>query len=73
MLGKVRDSAYYAFQASTIQENTREASIQGTSYVFGGIHDLAHQQIGEFFLGDVYYATGRESMRCSAPSSGARN
>jgi hypothetical protein len=63
MLGKVRDSAHYAFDATTMpQEDYKQATIRGTSYVLGGIHDLAHQQIGEFFQGEVYYATGVDSI-----------
>ncbi len=63
MLGKVRESAHYAFDATTMpQEDYRQATIRGTTYMLGGIHDLAHQQIGEFFQGEVYYATGVDSI-----------
>jgi hypothetical protein len=58
MLEKTRADAMYAFRASTVQEHSPSVTIPGTSYALQGIHLQAHQQIGEFFLGDSYYAGG---------------
>jgi hypothetical protein len=48
----------YGFRASKISENIPSATVKGTSYNLGGIHRVAHEQIGEYFQGDRWYANG---------------
>lgn len=59
---KVLASWEYAVEASKIQGNIPSASVPGTSFVLQGIHLQAHQQIGEFFREDPYYASGINAL-----------
>jgi len=59
---KVLASWEYAFEASKIQANIPSATVPGTSFALQGIHLQAHQQIGEFFQGDPYYASGINAL-----------
>ena len=59
---RVSDDWHYAFQASKIQEHLPSASITGTSFALQGIHLQAHEQIGEFFQGSGYYASGINAL-----------
>lgn len=49
------DSANFAFRASKINESIERATIPGTSVQLGGIHMIAHQAIGDAFMGDPFY------------------
>ena len=49
-----------------ISEDIPHASVQGTGYVLTGIHKLAHEQIGEFFQGDRFYAVGIDYLFSAA-------
>ena len=55
---KVSDSWIFAFRASRIEENLKQRTVSGTSLALQGIHLQAHEEIGEFFRGDIYYALG---------------
>jgi hypothetical protein len=55
---KARDDVMYGFKASSISESWEAETVPGTGYALHGVHVLAHQQIGEFFNGDWYYAEG---------------
>jgi hypothetical protein len=55
---KARDDVMYGFKASSISESWEAETVPGTGYALHGVHILAHQQIGEFFKGDWYYAEG---------------
>ena len=59
---EARTSSWYGFRASTIIENLRGATVKGTNFALQGIHKQAHDQIGEFFGGDVFYGLGIESV-----------
>lgn len=48
----------FGLQAGRIQETTQHAQVPGLTYALGGIHLLAHEQIGSFFRGDDAYADG---------------
>ena len=50
--------AEFAFRASKINEDVKNASVPGTSVVLGGLHLLAHQEIGASFMGDARYGEG---------------
>jgi hypothetical protein len=52
----------YAFQASRIQENIPARTVLYTSFALRGIHLQAHEQIGESFEGDRYYAHGINAL-----------
>lgn len=58
MLGKARQDRWFCFRASRLSENIPEATVSGSRYALQGIHLQAHLAIGEFFLGDPYYARG---------------
>lgn len=58
MLGKARQDRWFCFRASRLSENIPEATVSGSCYALQGIHLQAHLAIGEFFLGDPYYARG---------------
>lgn len=58
MLGKARRDVWFAFSASRISEHIPSATVSGSRYALQGIHLQAHEQLGEFFLGDRYYAQG---------------
>jgi hypothetical protein len=62
MLGKVREDARFAFKASRISDNIPSATIPGGRYALQGIHLVVHQEIGEFFAGDVFYALGVDDL-----------
>ena len=62
MLGKARESATWAFRASPIAENIPAATVPGSRYALQGIHKQVHEQLGEFFGGDVYYARGIDAL-----------
>jgi hypothetical protein len=53
----------YGFRATTaIQEDPGHGTIYGGNYVLGGIHALAHHELGEFFAGDHLYAAGVDAL-----------
>ncbi|GAB3142926.1 hypothetical protein GCM10027290_18400 [Micromonospora sonneratiae] len=62
MLGKARASARFAFKASQISEHIPTATIPGTSYPLQGIHLQVHEQLGEFFGGNVCYGLGIDRL-----------
>ena len=47
-----------AFKTSEIVEGHGGVHIPGTGYTLVGIHKMAHEQIGEAFTADAYYALG---------------
>lgn len=47
-----------AFKTTEIVEGYGGVHIPGTGYTLQGIHKMAHEQIGEAFNGDTYYALG---------------
>lgn len=55
----------YGFKASSIAENVEHATVAYTNYSLQGIHREAHNQIGEFFRGDGFYARGIEFLFAS--------
>jgi hypothetical protein len=58
MRGKVASDWMFAFRASSISESLPNATIPGTSLALGGVHLLAHQEIGYAFHGHGIYAAG---------------
>ncbi|MDG4781701.1 hypothetical protein O7614_18775 [Micromonospora sp. WMMD961] len=62
MLGRARTDAPFAFRSSRISEHIPSATIPGGRYALQGIHLVTHQQIGEFFGGNLYYATGVDDL-----------
>jgi hypothetical protein len=62
MIGKARDSAWWAFRASRISDNIPAATVPGSRYALQGIHLQVHLQIGAFFGGDVFYALGIDAL-----------
>ncbi|MDG4757763.1 hypothetical protein [Micromonospora sp. WMMD710] len=62
MLGRARADARFAFRSSRISEHIPSATIPGGQFALQGIHLVTHQQIGEFFGGNLYYATGTDSL-----------
>ena len=59
---KTRASWMYAFRASKIRKHLPAATVPHTSLALQGIHMRAHEQLGEFFKGDRYYAEGLNSL-----------
>ncbi|MDG4839557.1 hypothetical protein O7631_23790 [Micromonospora sp. WMMD967] len=62
MLGRARTDARFPFRASRISEHIPSATIPRGRYALQGIHLVTHQQIGEFFGGNLYYATGVDDL-----------
>ncbi|MFG1882633.1 hypothetical protein [Micromonospora sp. NPDC049102] len=62
MLGRARTDARFAFRSSRISEHVPSATIPGGRFALQGIHLVTHQQLGEFFGGNLYYATGVDSL-----------
>ncbi|MEU8421288.1 hypothetical protein AB0C15_10475 [Micromonospora sp. NPDC048835] len=62
MLGRARADARFAFRSSRISEHIPSATIPGGRFALQGIHLATHQQIGEFFGGNLYYATGVDDL-----------
>jgi hypothetical protein len=62
MLGKVRADAQFAFRASSISDNIPSATVPGSRYALQGIHLVVHEQLGEFFVGDTFYAMGIDAL-----------
>lgn len=58
MLGKAKADAWFAFRSSRIADNIPSATIPGSRYALQGIHLQVHQQLGQFFGGDSFYASG---------------
>jgi hypothetical protein len=52
------DDPWYGFTKSAISEDIPHATVPYSSYALGGIHLVAHQEIGEFFRGDYFYPLG---------------
>ena len=52
----------FAFRASKIRKDLPSATVPNTTFALQGIHLRAHEQIGEFFRGDGYYAEGIKSL-----------
>jgi hypothetical protein len=52
------DDPWYGFGKSAIREDIPHATVPYSSYALGGVHLLAHQEIGEFFRGDYFYPLG---------------
>jgi hypothetical protein len=53
----------YGFQATTaIQEDPGHGTIYGGNYALGGIHALAHHELGEFVAGNHLYAAGVDAL-----------
>ncbi|MCG5444166.1 hypothetical protein NIE79_002311 [Micromonospora sp. NIE79] len=62
MLGRARTDARFAFRSSRISEHIPSATIPRGRFALQGIHLVTHQQIGEFFGGNLYYATGIDDL-----------
>ncbi|MET7959018.1 hypothetical protein [Micromonospora zamorensis] len=62
MLGRARTDARFAFRSSRISEHIPSATIPRGRYALQGIHLVTHEQIGEFFGGNLYYATGVDDL-----------
>ncbi|MEO3774612.1 hypothetical protein [Micromonospora sp. B9E7] len=62
MLGRARTDARFAFKSSRISEHIPSATIPRGRFALQGIHLVTHQQIGEFFGGNLYYATGVDEL-----------
>ncbi|WP_433308040.1 hypothetical protein ACQP0U_16690 [Micromonospora sp. CA-269861] len=62
MLGRARADAAFAFRSSRISEHIPSATIPRGRFALQGIHLATHQQIGEFFGGNLYYATGVDDL-----------
>ncbi|MEU8082061.1 hypothetical protein AB0B57_00280 [Micromonospora sp. NPDC049101] len=62
MLGRARTDARFAFRSSRISEHIPSATIPRGRFALQGIHLVTHQQIGEFFGGNLYYATGVDEL-----------
>lgn len=58
ILAEAEGPAEFAFRASKISEDLAHASVPGTRVALGGLHLLAHQAIGDSFLGDARYGEG---------------
>ena len=56
VLNKAQGGSQYAFRASKIREDINKRTVPYTSYALGGVHLLAHEAIGDSFLGDRSYA-----------------
>jgi hypothetical protein len=59
---KIRDDAGFAHELATVvppdPEKGRRAYLPGSRYSLQGIHQMAHEAVGEFFNGDRYYVLG---------------
>ncbi|WP_410808991.1 hypothetical protein [Micromonospora sp. 067-2] len=62
MLGRARGDAHFAFRSSRISEHIPSATIPGGRFALQGVHLVTHQQLGEFFGGNLYYATGIDTL-----------
>lgn len=62
MLAKTRADAWFAFRASQISEHIPSATVSGSSYALQGIHLRVHEELGEFFAGDAFYALGIDGL-----------
>ncbi|MET8040930.1 hypothetical protein ABZU25_08695 [Micromonospora sp. NPDC005215] len=62
MLGRARTDARFAFRSSRISEHIPSATIPGGRFALQGIHLVTHQQLGEFFGGNLYYTTGIDDL-----------
>ncbi|WP_030489677.1 hypothetical protein [Micromonospora chokoriensis] len=62
MLGRARTDARFAFRSSRISEHIPSATIPRGRFALQGIHLVTHQQIGEFFGANLYYATGVDDL-----------
>ncbi|MCX5065276.1 hypothetical protein OOJ91_05220 [Micromonospora lupini] len=62
MLGRARTDARFAFRSSRISEHIPSATIPGGRFALQGVHLVTHQQLGEFFGGNLYYATGVDDL-----------
>ncbi|MEV0154972.1 hypothetical protein AB0H57_14665 [Micromonospora sp. NPDC050686] len=62
MIGKVRADAMFAFRASRIRDNIPSATVPGSRYALQGVHLVVHQELGEFFAGDSFYALGIDAL-----------
>ncbi|MFC0003543.1 hypothetical protein [Micromonospora siamensis] len=62
MLDKARADAMFAFRASRISDNIPAATVPGSRYALQGIHLQVHQELGEFFGGDSFYALGIDAL-----------
>ena len=60
VIAQAEGSPQYAFLASQINESYSQNTIPGTSIQMGGIHLVAHNAIGDAFLGDPNYGIGIE-------------
>ena len=56
------DDPWYGFTKSAIREDIPHATVPDSSYALGGIHLVAHQEIGEFFRGDYFYPLGIDRL-----------
>ncbi len=58
------DSVMHAFRVSRIDELTDASkhTIYNAPYALTGIHLMAHNQVGEFFQGSVWYAEGIKAL-----------
>ncbi len=57
-------SVMHAFRVSRIDEvsDASKFTIANAPYAFTGLHLMAHNQVGEFFRGDQWYAEGIKSL-----------
>jgi hypothetical protein len=62
IIEEAKSSAVFAFRSQRIIEDAARAMGPGPRFTLTGIHQLAHEQIGEFFEGDHYYALGVQDL-----------
>jgi hypothetical protein len=57
---RVADDEHYAFGLAPLDDHIDKnpATVPGTGFVLQGVHRLAHDTMGEFFRGDIYYNMG---------------
>jgi len=58
---EAKSSPVFAFRNQQIIEDAARAAAE-TRFTLTGIHQLAHEQIGEFFEGDPFYALGVQDL-----------
>ena len=62
IMAQAAADVWYGFRASGISENIPQATVPGSKYALGGIHQLAHAQLADFFRGSRYYAIGIDDV-----------
>ena len=62
MQRKTQSRVNFAFRAGKIREDLPNRTVSGTSVALQGIHLLAHEAIGDAFLGDKIYGMGIDQL-----------